>query len=155
MIVVFCGHSQSGKTTMCKMFHKWMKNSTRFKKIHYIDSDKVTFVFEKQGRNIRNNPIDLHGLASDIAIYEKSINEIVLLALNFEEPEYRSRIDSDTTLWLWMDAKGSARETKTIDKKPENAKTIYTGDKHTPEQSLEQVCQAFNAFMLNTIYVKK
>lgn len=155
MIVAFCGHTQSGKTTMCKMFHHWMRNNTRFKKIHYIDADKVTYVFEKSGRKLKKNPIELHALASDIAIYEKSINEVILLALPFDEPEYRNRIDSENTLWLWMDATGSARDQGIEQKKPENAKTISTSDNTTPEQSFEQVCQAFNNFMLNTIYVKK
>lgn len=155
MIVVFCGHSQSGKTTMCKMFHTYLKANTRFKKIHYIDADKLIYVFEKLGRKVKNDPVELHALGSDIAIYEKSINEIVLMALPFDRPEFRSRIDSSNTLWIWLDASNSARRSNDVPLIPPYCDVISTGDESDHEQSLKEVVRSFDKFMINAIYVKK
>lgn len=102
MIIAFFGQPTSGKTTLCKEFFGWLKKNTK-SKVHYMDGDKFRNIFSnkdysKQGR-IRNL-----NLASDIAHYEQSLNDIVLMAFVYPYEEARKYLEQygDTVIWIYL-----------------------------------------------------
>lgn len=110
MIVVFCGKRNSGKTTLCKAFHTWIKSNANMKlKCHYLDSDKLKYIFDIKGVN-KINEKKLLNISVDLARYESYLNHIVLLAMSFAYEEERKRLSGlKDVLWIYLDGEG--RET--------------------------------------------
>lgn len=87
MIVAFFGQPCSGKTTLCRKFFSYIKHNLPIR-CHYMDGDKFRYVFSnkdysKEGR-LRNLK-----LACDIAHYQESLNDIVLMSFVFPYKEAR------------------------------------------------------------------
>jgi len=84
MIIVFFGESGTGKTTLCKNFFSYLKNIYPFK-IHYIDESKLAKIF---GEDESSEYIP------ELAIYERSLNDIVLISANLLDADERLRMNN-------------------------------------------------------------
>ena len=102
MIVVFFGQPTSGKTTLCKEFFGWLKKNTK-NKVHYMDGDKFRYVFSNKDYS-RGGRIKNLNLASDIAHYEQSLNDVVLMAFVYPYEECRKYLEQhgDRVLWVYL-----------------------------------------------------
>jgi hypothetical protein len=153
MIVVFCGPPDSGKTTLSKLFHNWMKQNTRFKKIHYIDADKLKYVFDKAGQPTDDNA--LHSKAADIAVYEHSINEIILVAMPFNHKSMRMPLVGPDTMWLFLNPNGRDIGVKLPEGYWDDIE--YSHEINTEceaEKSLQEVCRIWDGKMAGRPYLK-
>ena len=89
MILVFMGQPTSGKTTLCKEFFTWVKKGSNFPvRLHYLDGDKLRIIFQNKNYT-REGRLQNLNLASNIAKYEKYLNDIVTLALVYPYKEAR------------------------------------------------------------------
>ena len=94
MILVFMGQPTSGKTTLCKAFFSWIRTKGNFPvRTHYIDGDKLRLIFQNKNYT-REGRMQNLTLASNIAKYEKSLNDIVVMALVYPYKEAREHLRS-------------------------------------------------------------
>ena len=94
MILVFMGQPTSGKTTLCKAFFSWIKTKSNFPvRTHYLDGDKLRLIFQNKNYS-REGRMQNLTLASNIAKYEKSLNDIVIMALVYPYKEAREHLRS-------------------------------------------------------------
>jgi adenylylsulfate kinase len=100
MIVVFFGQPTSGKTTLCKEFFGWFKRSTR-QKVHYMDGDKFRAIFKNKDYS-RSGRIKNLNLAADIAKYERSLNDVVLMAFVYPYEECRKYLEEQDKQVMWV-----------------------------------------------------
>jgi len=155
MIVVFYGARDSGKTTLCKLFHSWLRSETNYKKIHYIDSDKIKYVFSKGQTMYDIASFGLHDRAVICARYEESLNEVVLMAMPFPTQKERDLLsDHPNTLWLYLKDINSARELK--NKKPiipfeEPSDQIIDTGLNNEIKTLDIVIEKFKQFTFNQV----
>lgn len=87
MIVAFFGQPCSGKTTLCKAFFGFIRKNLPIK-CHYMDGDKFRYVFTNKDYS-REGRINNLKLACDVARYEESLNDIVLMSFVFPYKESR------------------------------------------------------------------
>jgi len=102
MIVVFYGQPTSGKTTLCKSFFSWMKNTLPLR-VHYMDGDKFRSIFNNKSYD-RQGRIENLKLASQIAHYEMHLNDVVLMAFMFPYKEMRDYLRSfgHKVMWVYL-----------------------------------------------------
>lgn len=100
MIVVFFGQPCSGKTTLCKEFYSWMRDYLPVR-IHYMDGDKFRGIFRNKDYSKQGRIANLN-LASNIAKYERSLNEVVLMAFVFPYEECRAFLDTLEKKVMWV-----------------------------------------------------
>lgn len=94
MIIVFMGQPTSGKTTLCKAFFSWIRTKSNFPvRTHYIDGDKLRLIFQNKNYT-REGRMENLTLASNISKYEKSLNDIVVMALVYPYKEAREHLRS-------------------------------------------------------------
>jgi adenylylsulfate kinase-like enzyme len=94
MIIVFMGQPTSGKTTLCKAFFSWIRTKGNFPvRTHYLDGDKLRLIFQNKNYS-REGRMQNLALASNIAKYEKSLNDIVIMALVYPYKEARDFLRS-------------------------------------------------------------
>lgn len=88
------GQPTSGKTTLCKAFFSWIKTKSNFPvRTHYLDGDKLRLIFQNRNYS-REGRMQNLALASNIAKYEKSLNDIVIMALVYPYKEAREFLRS-------------------------------------------------------------
>lgn len=101
MIVVFFGQRNSGKTKLCKHFFLWIKENLPVT-CHYMDSDRLRSVFNINGYEIEDE-ILVSEIAITAAIYEQSLNNIVLVSSAFPLNSLRHRIsENNKVLWIYL-----------------------------------------------------
>lgn len=94
MIIVFMGQPTSGKTTLCKAFFSWIRTKSNFPvRTHYIDGDKLRLIFQNKNYT-REGRMENLTLASNISKYERSLNDIVVMALVYPYKEAREHLRS-------------------------------------------------------------
>jgi len=94
MIFVFMGQPTSGKTTLCKALFTWIKTKSNFPvRTHYIDGDKLRLIFQNKNYS-REGRMQNLTLASNIAKYERSLNDVVLMAFVYPYKEARDYLRS-------------------------------------------------------------
>jgi adenylylsulfate kinase-like enzyme len=94
MILVFMGQPTSGKTTLCKALFTWIKTKSNFPvRTHYLDGDKLRLIFQNKNYS-REGRMQNLALASNISKYEKSLNDIVIMALVYPYKEAREFLRS-------------------------------------------------------------
>lgn len=106
MIVVFFGQPCSGKTTLCKGFFSWTKEHPNIR-VHYMDGDKFRSIFKNNsyGKEARLENLKL---ASNIAHYEKHLNDLILMAFVFPYKEARDYLRSlgHKIMWVYLEYNG-------------------------------------------------
>ena len=102
MIVVFFGQPTSGKTTLCKQLFLWFKKNAK-NKVHYMDGDKFRNIFSNKDYSKEGRIKNLN-LASNIAHYQQSLNDIVLMAFVYPYEECRKYLEQygDEVLWIYL-----------------------------------------------------
>jgi len=119
MIVVFYGKRNSGKTTICREFYGWVKKNLPLR-CHYLDSDKLRFVYALKGF-AESTERALIEKAMEIAHYEESLNDIVLVSLSFAYADQREKFESRKgIMWVYLNHEQS--------KRPSNKKEIQNFD---------------------------
>lgn len=108
MIIVFFGQPCSGKTTLSKKFHLWIKSHgqrTGVKnKVHFLDGDSFRKIFANKDYS-REGRIRNLNLASSVALYEHSLNDIVLMSFVYPYAEARSylnEISQGEVMWIYL-----------------------------------------------------
>lgn len=156
MIIVLFGRRDCGKTTLSKLFHKWLKNGGKSAKVHYIDSDKIRYVFEKHGESMDVDSAELHSKACSIAKYEESLNDIVLMSMPFPNHQTRKLLENHKNiLWIWLDYDQSARRGNSSKHPTRNferpsIQPIDTGNL-SENESLDKIIQAYEKYLLNSL----
>lgn len=161
MILVFMGQPTSGKTTLCKAFFSWIRTKSNFPvRTHYIDGDKLRLIFQNKNYT-REGRMQNLTLASNIAKYEKSLNDIVVMALVYPYKEAREHLrslgENVIFIHLYYDkAENRGREKFWVEdfEEPigeENVYSINTGDKN------EEVClrEVVEIYKSNIKYIKR
>lgn len=87
MIIVFFGQPCSGKTTLCRHFFGYIKQNLPIR-CHYMDGDKFRYIFSNKDYSKEGRLKNLK-LACDIAHYQESLNDIVLMSFVFPYKEAR------------------------------------------------------------------
>lgn len=151
MIVVFFGQPTSGKTTLCKEFFAWLKKSTR-QKVHYMDGDKFRSIFKNKDYS-RGGRIKNLNLASDIARYELSLNDVVLMAFVYPYEECREYLNTqyDKVIWVYLTynkKENRGRESFHVEdfEEPINADLVIDTSKITLHDSLNLVIDKFKNY---------
>lgn len=161
MIIVFFGQPTSGKTTLCKAFFSWIRTKSNFPvRTHYIDGDKLRLIFQNKNYT-REGRMQNLTLASNIAKYEKSLNDIVVMALVYPYVEAREHLrclgEHIIFIYLHYDKlKNRGREKFWVEdfEEPNGENNVYTID--TGEKN-EEVClkEIIEIYKSNIKYIKR
>jgi adenylylsulfate kinase-like enzyme len=139
MIVVFYGKRNSGKTTICREFYGWIKQNLPVR-CHYLDSDKLRFVYGMKGFS-QETERALIAKSMEIARYEESLNDVVLVSVSFAYEDQRILFNEKKgILWVYL----THDEEKRISNKKEYADYEEPSDPEaidTTNQSVESVLQ--------------
>ena len=149
MIFVFMGQPTSGKTTLCKALFTWIKTKSNFPvRTHYIDGDKLRLIFQNKNYS-REGRMQNLTLASNIAKYEKSLNDVVLMAFVYPYKEARDFLRSlgERVVFVHLEYDKNVnrgRESFWVEdfespKGEENVYTINTSERSENEAFLEVV----------------
>jgi adenylylsulfate kinase len=149
MILVFMGQPTSGKTTLCKALFTWIKTKSNFPvRTHYIDGDKLRLIFQNKNYS-REGRMQNLTLASNIAKYEKSLNDVVLMAFVYPYKEARDFLRSlgERVVFVHLEYDKSVnrgRESFWVEdfespKGEDNVYTINTSERSENEAFLEVV----------------
>ena len=103
MIVAFFGQPCSGKTTLCKHFFGYIKQNLPIK-CHYMDGDKFRYVFSNKDYS-REGRLKNLKLACDVAHYEHSLNDVVLMSFVFPYKEVRDylREQNPNVIFIYLE----------------------------------------------------
>lgn len=108
MIVVFYGKRNSGKTTICREFYGWVKKNLPLR-CHYLDSDKLRFIYAMKGFS-KDTERALIAKSMEIARYEESLNDLVLMSMSFAYEDQRKSFDENKgVLWIYLEHDESMR----------------------------------------------
>jgi adenylylsulfate kinase-like enzyme len=161
MILVFMGQPTSGKTTLCKEFFTWIKKGNNFPiRLHYLDGDKLRLIFQNKNYSKEGRLQNLN-LASNIAKYEKFLNDMVLMALVYPYKEARDYLRSlgENVVFIHLHYDKSnprGRENFWVEdfESPIGEEGVYeiNTSELNVEQSLQEVIKIYNK---NIKYIKK
>jgi adenylylsulfate kinase-like enzyme len=103
MIIVIYGQPCSGKTTLSKKLNGWLKSQSRRINLHFMDGDSFRKIFANKdySREGRNRNLQL---ASVVAHYEHSLNEVVLMSFVYpykEAREYLNELTGHDVMWVY------------------------------------------------------
>jgi len=143
------GQPTSGKTTLCKALFTWIKTKSNFPvRTHYIDGDKLRLIFQNKNYS-REGRMQNLTLASNIAKYEKSLNDVVLMAFVYPYKEARDFLRSlgERVVFVHLEYDKSVnrgRESFWVEdfespKGEDNVYTINTSERSENEAFLEVV----------------
>lgn len=149
MILIFTGQPLCGKTTLCKAFFSWIKTKSNFPvRTHYIDGNKLRLIFQNKDYS-REGKIKNLTLASNIGKYEKSLNDIVVMAIMYPYKESRDYLRSLGERVVFVNLEYDKNENRGVVKDwvddfespigEENVYTINTSLKSEEESLLEVV----------------
>jgi adenylylsulfate kinase-like enzyme len=161
MILAFIGQPTSGKTTLCKAFFAWIKTKGNFPvRTHYIDGDKLRLIFQNKNYT-REGRMQNLTLASNIAKYEKSLNDIVIMALVYPYKEAREHLRSlgehVVTIYLEYDKKENrGRESFWVDdfESPIGEENVYKINTSENNES-EALQEVINIYKLHIRHIKR
>lgn len=103
MIIVLFGQPCSGKTTLSKKINGWLKSLPRKVNLHFMDGDSFRKIFSNKDYS-REGRIRNLSLASVVAHYEHSLNEVVLMSFVYPYREAREYLDDLTdhdVMWIY------------------------------------------------------
>lgn len=154
MIVVFYGKRNSGKTTICREFYGWIKQNLPVR-CHYLDSDKLRFVYGMKGFS-QETERALIAKSMEIARYEESLNDVVLVSVSFAYEDQRVQFNENKgILWIYL----THNEEKRISNKKEYAdyqeptecESIDTTSQSV-ESVLQEVIKKYRQFCSSKVY---
>lgn len=148
MIVVFYGKRNSGKTTICREFFGWVKQNLPLR-CHYLDSDKLRFVYGMKGFS-KETERALIDKAMKIALYEESLNDLVLVSISFAYEDQRQSFDTKKgVLWVYLthDEKERASNKKEYQEYEEPMSVLpLNTSTMTLTESLDEVVKRYREF---------
>lgn len=156
MIVVFYGKRNSGKTTLCREFYGYVKQNLPVR-CHYLDGDKLRFVYGLKGITEETEKL-LIEKAMQIAKYEESLNDLVLMSMSFAYGEQRERFaENKGVLWVYLEHDKDTRNTNKKEyqnyDEPKNVFTINTSEKNIAE-CLDLAVNCYKEFVTKSQYKK-
>jgi adenylylsulfate kinase-like enzyme len=104
MIIVLFGQPCSGKTTISKRINHWLRSQPGKCRIHFMDGDSFRRIFTNKDYS-RDGRMRNLNLASHIAHYEHSLNDVVLMSFIYPYKESRSFLDDLTDhdiMWVHL-----------------------------------------------------
>ena len=148
MIVVFYGKRNSGKTTLCREFYGWVKKNLPLR-CHYLDSDKLRFVYGMKGFSTETERA-LIDKSIEIARYEESLNDLVLMSVSFAYDDQRKKLDEQRgVLWVYLkhdqEKRMSNKKDYTDYEEPTTGLTIDTS-KVNVEDCLANIVDEYRTF---------
>jgi uncharacterized protein YdaL len=106
MYIVFFGASQQDNTALCKELFAWIKKNSMFF-CHYLDHNRIKSLFDiKAIGQIGDNQVCSKII--DLARYERSLNDMVLIAAPFMQEKNRKLLSCyGPVMWVHVDVTAS------------------------------------------------
>jgi adenylylsulfate kinase-like enzyme len=104
MIIVLFGQPCSGKTTLSKKLNSWIKAQPKRRNLHFLDGDSFRRVFSNKDYT-RQGRIKNLNLASVVAHYEHSLNDVVLMSFVYpyqEARQYLNELADGNVMWIYL-----------------------------------------------------